>query len=137
MNKRSRLMRHRGLRYHIPDDVGRDGPRNVGFFYSSDAADCTRRFYWTYTGCFTISQPHIWRWVIWEVISSKINLSRSGPFPNVPQLWWLQRGHMEKLMLHHMRHNCPKCKPLSSMCNIPRPEQQLTVPRTISGCDHS
>jgi hypothetical protein len=23
----------------------RDGPRNVGFFYSSDAADCPRKFY--------------------------------------------------------------------------------------------
>jgi hypothetical protein len=30
----------------IPDDEDRDGPRNVGFFYSSDAADWLRRFYW-------------------------------------------------------------------------------------------
>jgi hypothetical protein len=28
------------------NDEDRDGPRNVGFFYSSDAADCLRRFYW-------------------------------------------------------------------------------------------
>jgi hypothetical protein len=27
------------------NDEDRDGPRNVCFFYSSDAADCSRRFY--------------------------------------------------------------------------------------------
>jgi hypothetical protein len=31
--------------YHIPDDEDRDGTRNIGFFYTSDAADCPRRFY--------------------------------------------------------------------------------------------
>jgi hypothetical protein len=30
---------------HIPDDEDRDGPRNVGFLYTSDAADCPRRLY--------------------------------------------------------------------------------------------
>jgi hypothetical protein len=25
------------------DDENRDGPRNVGFFYSSDATDCPRK----------------------------------------------------------------------------------------------
>jgi hypothetical protein len=30
--------------YHIPDDEDRDGPRNVGFFQTSDAADTPRRF---------------------------------------------------------------------------------------------
>jgi hypothetical protein len=33
--------------YHIPDDEDRHGPRNVGFLYSSDAADSPRRFYFT------------------------------------------------------------------------------------------
>jgi hypothetical protein len=33
------------LHHHIPDDEDRDGPRNVGFFYSSDEADRPRRFY--------------------------------------------------------------------------------------------
>jgi hypothetical protein len=31
--------------YHIPDDEDQDGPRNIGFFYTSDAADCPRRLY--------------------------------------------------------------------------------------------
>jgi hypothetical protein len=39
-------MRHRvAVSYHIPDDEDRDGPRNVGFFYTSDAADCPRKLY--------------------------------------------------------------------------------------------
>jgi hypothetical protein len=29
----------------VPDDEVRDGPRNGGFLYSSDAADCLRRLY--------------------------------------------------------------------------------------------
>jgi hypothetical protein len=32
--------------HHIHVDEDRDGPRNVGFFYSSHAADRPRRFYW-------------------------------------------------------------------------------------------
>jgi hypothetical protein len=52
MNKRNwrfedRLsLHHQGWWHHIPDDEDGDGPRNIGFFYSSDAADCPRRFYW-------------------------------------------------------------------------------------------
>jgi hypothetical protein len=44
MNKINRRFEdHLGIR-HIPDDEDRDGPRNVGFFYSSEAADRPRRF---------------------------------------------------------------------------------------------
>jgi hypothetical protein len=32
--------------YHIPNDEDREGPQYVGFFYTSDVADCTRRLYW-------------------------------------------------------------------------------------------
>jgi hypothetical protein len=40
-------MRHRGapVSYHIPDDEDRDRPRNVGLFYTPDAADFPRRLY--------------------------------------------------------------------------------------------
>jgi hypothetical protein len=31
--------------YHIPDDEGRNSPRNVGFIYTSNAGDCPYIFY--------------------------------------------------------------------------------------------
>jgi hypothetical protein len=50
MNKTHRRFEDRlGLHHqdHVPDDEDRNGPRNVGFVYSSDAVDHPRRFYRT------------------------------------------------------------------------------------------
>jgi hypothetical protein len=36
---------HIGPHHHIPDNEDQDGPQNIGFFYTSDVADCLRSLY--------------------------------------------------------------------------------------------